>query len=362
MVDKIKYIVNVLIVMLLFATVAIQKDGRIIGYDVKELVLAQDQSKAEEPVEITTSDGVRVINSATLARDVVGFGGRTPVKLYVSDNVVTEIEVAPNAETPSFYQQVLDSPLFDKWIGESLTEIATAQYDAVSGATYTSQAIITNVQRAAQYGSNVAAVSNSPFGSLDFRTVAGLLVILLGAVITLAKIKNKRAILALQVLNVVVLGFWCGSFLSLTTFTSWAANGFNFALSLVSIAVFLVILIMPLLGKKGTYCQMHCPMGSAQELMGRIPSKKLKFGQKTTKFLNSLRYYILAVMLFFMWVGAGFELMNYEVFSAFIIESASVVVLIMAVAFLVLSVFTPRPYCRFVCPTGAILTISQKTK
>ena len=62
------------------------------------------------------------------------------------------------------------------------------------------------------------------------------------------------------------------------------------------------------------------------------------------------------------WCGVDFEIMNYEVFSAFLFDSASVAVLIMAVLFLALSIFTPRPYCRFVCPTGAILTVSQKTK
>ncbi|NLF43947.1 MAG: 4Fe-4S binding protein, partial [Bacteroidales bacterium] len=35
-------------------------------------------------------------------------------------------------------------------------------------------------------------------------------------------------------------------------------------------------------------------------------------------------------------------------------------VLIIGVAFLVLSVFIPKPYCRFVCPTGTLMKFAQK--
>ncbi len=345
----------------MFSVVAIQKDGRLFGTDVLELVSSSD-SNATTPIETISADGVRIINSTELAKDVVGFGGRTPVELHIEHNKISHIEVLPNSETPSFYEQVLESRLLERFIGQSLTDIATTEYDAVSGATYTSQAIINNIQRAAQYAANVTTSNTSPFSALDLKSIAGILVILMGAFLTLARIKNQRLIIVQQVLNVIVLGFWCGSFLSFTTFTSWASNGVNLSLSLVTIFVFIVILIMPLLGKKGTYCSMHCPMGSAQELIGRIPAKKIQFKPKTAKFLNKLRYYILAALLFLMWIGVGFDLMNWEIFSAFVYKSASTGVLLMAACFLLLSVFTPRPYCRFVCPTGAILTISQKTK
>ncbi|MFI3285411.1 MAG: 4Fe-4S binding protein [Rikenellaceae bacterium] len=63
-----------------------------------------------------------------------------------------------------------------------------------------------------------------------------------------------------------------------------------------------------------------------------------------------------------MWLGVGFELMDYEIFSAFIISSASTAVLVMAALFLILSLFIQKPYCRFGCPTGALITMAQKTK
>ncbi len=358
--DRIKYIVNILIVVLLFFAVAIQRDGKILGNDVTTML--ESNNETEEQVDELLSDGTRVIYSSSLAKDIIGFGGRIPLKLYVKDDIIQKVEALPNAETPSFWNEIENSGLLEHWNGKTLAEAASEQVDGVSGATYSAVAVIGNVQRAAQYGANVGASEDSFFANLELKIIIGLLVIILGAFITLKKSKNNTLILVQQILNVVVLGFWCGSFLSLSTFTVWAANGINLSLSLITITMAVVVLLMPLFNRKGSYCHIHCPMGAAQELMGRIPASKLKIKPTVNKFLNKLRYYILWGLLLLMWSGVGFEIMNYEVFSAFVFESASLAVLVMAVLFLALSIFTPRPYCRFICPTGAILTVSQNIK
>ncbi len=362
MMDSIKYVVNILIVALLFAAIAINKDGRVGGVAVADMFRANnDQSEVVAP-DTYSADGVRVINTTSLAKDVVGYGGTTPLNLYVEEGEITRIELLPNSETPSFQDQVVASGLLEKWSNKSLAEAATAQVDIVSGATYTADAIIKNVQRGAQYGASVEATSSNPFAHLNLATLVGILVIVMGAVITLTRPKNKLLTIVQLSLNVVVLGFWCGSFLSLSQFVSWASNGFNLARALLATLLLVVTLVMPLLGRKGSYCHMHCPMGAAQELLGMLPLPKLKLGQKLTRFLNRLRYYILVALLFMMWIGVGFDLMNYEVFSAFILESASPIVLTMALLFLLLSLVVTRPYCRFICPTGALITLAQKSK
>ncbi|MFI3266927.1 MAG: 4Fe-4S binding protein [Rikenellaceae bacterium] len=360
MAERIKYIVNILIVALLVATVAIQRDARIMGHDVDSL-FSQD-SEVEQVVEVVLDDGTRVISSAPLAKDVAGFGGRTPVKLYVKDDVIQKVEVEPNSETPSFFEQVVSSGLLDMWNGLRLSDALALEVDVVSGATYTSVALTGNIARAVQYAANVEAASDGPTLDISFKDIMGVLVILLGVFITLLRPRNKHIMSLYMVLNIVVLGFWCGSFLSLTTLTAWMSNGVNLSFSLVTFTLLCVVIILPLLGKKGSYCQLHCPMGSAQELLSSVPLTKIKINPKATKLLNSLRYYILIVLLFIMWLGVGFDLMNYEVFSAFIFMSASTFVLVMAGVFLLLSLFIHRPYCRFICPTGALITIAQKTK
>ncbi len=366
--DKIKYIVNVLIIAILLATVAIVRDGNLGGHSTKDLVSASSMVEEVEEVERvesaerTEADGTRIINSTYIAKDVIGFGGRTPVELYIKDDKIEKVVFLDNDETPSFFKEVESSNIANVWQGMSLQEAAVASVDAISGATYTSIAIIENVRRAAQYGASVEPQATNVLASIGIKEILGILVLMLGAVLTLLKSKNKLMITIQLLLNVTVLGFWCGSFLSMSTLTSWLANGINLSMSIVTVVMLGIVLVMPLLGRKGSYCHLHCPMGSAQELLGRIPVGKLKLKSSVNKALNNLRYFILIGLLFTMWLGVGFEIMDYEIFSAFIFQSASTIVLVMAVVFLILSIFIPRPYCRFICPTGALITMSQKTK
>ncbi len=359
MVERVKYIVNIVIVTLLFAAVAIVRDGRVAGVEVSTAL--QSEASDDDSYETILADGTRVINSTTLGKDVFGFGGRVPVNVYVKDDVVQSVEVGKNSETPSFLDQVVQTGLLGRWNGETLADVATLSVDGVSGATYTSEAIIENVRRVAQYGANVETQSKNPLSNIGVKDLLGLLVILTGVFLTFYKSHNKLLVPIQLTLNVVVLGFWCGSFLSLATITSWVANGVDLSLSIIPFAMLCVVIVLPLLGKKGSYCHLHCPMGSAQELIGRVPMTKIKIAPRVNKFLNNLRYYILASLLFMMWLGVGLELMDYEIFSAFIISSASTTVLIMAALFLILSLFITKPYCRFICPTGALITMSQRS-
>ncbi len=358
--ERIKYIVNIVIIALLLGAVAISKDDRVAGTPIDELGKHKEsvveEKMSQNPVEQILRDGTLVIDSKTLASDVIGFGGQTPVKLYVNDGIIERVEVAENSETPSFLEMLTDKDFYNTWDGMTLEEAATKSVDAISGATYSSNAITRNVQSAAQYGANVDAAHINPFSHFGLKDIIGVLVILLGMAISFIRPKNRAWEWIQMVLNVVVLGFWCCSFISLSQLVAWAANGVTVSLSAL---LLIVVIVMPLLGRRGSYCHLLCPMGSAQQLLGALPLPKLKIGVEATKFLNNLRYYILVALLFMMWLGVGFDLMNYEIFSAFLLDAASTAVLIMAAIFLLLSIFIPRPYCRFACPTGALITMSQ---
>ena len=54
--------------------------------------------------------------------------------------------------------------------------------------------------------------------------------------------------------------------------------------------------------------------------------------------------------------------MDYEVFSAFVFQTASAFVLVLGIVVVVLSLFVPRPYCRFVCPTGTLLRLAENRR
>ncbi len=367
MTDRLKYILNIVIIALLLGAVTIRRDGSVFGQKVEDIATMCSGSNGSQEVETKgperkrNHDDIRVINSSTLAEDVVGFGGATPVEVYIRGEIIEKVVFLDNVETPSYMAMVVESGLQDKWNGMPLTEATTATFDGVSGATYSYNALVQNVQRAAAYALKIEKPAPKSFlADIGIKEVVGLLVLLFGVVLTFVKRKNKGLVIVGQVLNVAILGFWCGSFLSMTSFLAWVSNGINLSVAIVTIAMLVITIVMPLFGKKGTYCQLHCPMGSAQELMSLVPIKKVKIPQQLAKFLNSLRYYILITLLTIMWLGVGFELIDYEIFSAFMVDTASTFVLVLGIVFLLLSLVMPRPYCRMICPTGALLTMSQK--
>ena len=68
------------------------------------------------------------------------------------------------------------------------------------------------------------------------------------------------------------------------------------------------------------------------------------------------------VLLCLLWAGWGASWIDYEIFTAFIVNSASWAVIGTGIGFVLLSVFIPRPFCRFVCPTGSILKLQISKK
>lgn len=90
----------------------------------------------------------RVIDTSNTCRSIRGFRGPVPLRIHVSGNVITKIEALPNQETPAYFKKVTDSGLLKKWNGKTLKQAATMKVDAVSGATYSSRAVIRTVQKA----------------------------------------------------------------------------------------------------------------------------------------------------------------------------------------------------------------------
>ena len=86
--------------------------------------------------------------------------------------------------------------------------------DGVTGATYSSNAIIANMKLGLQYASKNVK-ETSLFDKLDLRakTIIGFIVVLMAAIIPLL-VKDRRYRIFQLLLNFVVLGLWGGTFLS----------------------------------------------------------------------------------------------------------------------------------------------------
>lgn len=104
----------------------------------------------EGDTTMTKEDGIYVVNTTELGKDVEGYNGPTPLKVYINKNKVERIEFLKSMESPKYYAKVKKA-LMDKWNGLKVKEAQTLQVDAVTGATFSSEAVIQNVQLALDY-------------------------------------------------------------------------------------------------------------------------------------------------------------------------------------------------------------------
>jgi len=101
------------------------------------------------PILTTLEDGTVKINTTSLCSDVTGYEDTTPVEILVKDGKVIEVNALANKETPRFFEAA--KTVLTKFVGKSVKQASTMKLDAVSGATYSSEALITNVQEGLSY-------------------------------------------------------------------------------------------------------------------------------------------------------------------------------------------------------------------
>lgn len=99
---------------------------------------------------MTKENGVYIVNTTTLTQDVIGYNGTTPLKIYIKNDKIQKIEALPNEETPRFFDMV-KADLLNKWNGMTVKQASEAKVDAVTGATYSSNAVKENVRAGLDY-------------------------------------------------------------------------------------------------------------------------------------------------------------------------------------------------------------------
>jgi electron transport complex protein RnfG len=99
---------------------------------------------------MTKENGMYVINTTTLGKNVTGYVSTTPLKIYIKKNKVEKIEALKNEETPKYFAKVKKG-LLDKWNGLKVNEAQKKEVDGVTGATFSSDAVKENVKLGLEY-------------------------------------------------------------------------------------------------------------------------------------------------------------------------------------------------------------------
>ena len=107
-------------------------------------------SFVQDDSPISEEQGMTVINTTTLCANVKGYMDVVPVKIYIKDGKIDKVKPLPNAETPKYWAMIKKNML-SKWEGMEVKKAAKAKVDAVTGATFSSKALLKNVQTGCDY-------------------------------------------------------------------------------------------------------------------------------------------------------------------------------------------------------------------
>lgn len=357
--QRLKMAVTLLTCALILAAVAIQRNGTLLGHElVRKVELSADTSLVR-----VAGDEI-IINSAPVGGNIIGYAGSIPLVITVRDGVIEAIEPCENDETPRFFSRV-EEGLLPQWIGTPLEDVADKEVDGITGATYSSDAtnetIKTAVAAALEEVEGISAAQGvlSP-ATFTFSAKNVILLLVILAVMILPLFVRSKVYRYIQLaLNVIVLGLWCGTFLSYSLFANYLSNGVNLWKSLPWLLLLVAAFIYPYFGKKSYYCTWICPLGSLQVLVGKTIRYKIPMSPSLVKALTVFRDSLWFVLMLVMCAGIYSDWMNYELFSAFLFRNAGTAVIVAAVVFVLLSLVVNRPYCRFVCPTGTLFQVAQ---
>ena len=95
-------------------------------------------------------DGTYVINTTTLAKDVDGYVGPTPVEVYIKKNKIVKVVMLKSQETPKYNARV-KKEMLPSYENKKIVKGKAVEVDGVTQATFTSNAVKENVKRALEY-------------------------------------------------------------------------------------------------------------------------------------------------------------------------------------------------------------------
>jgi len=305
-----------------------------------------------------------VVRTQPHCRDIIGYCGVTDAMVVLDPNwKILGIKVHASDDTKEHVGDVVtDRRFLKKWNGMSWDTAADlnlkqAGIEGVSGATMTSMAIAQSVKARLQLSRG--EIAERPALRLGWRDWGMLVVIGAASIMAFGKPAwRHRWKRPYQIALIVYVGFISGDLLAQTLFAGWARAGVPWSTAPGLVLLGAAALLVPWFSRKPLYCHHICPHGAAQELIGRYrPARfNVTLSAGVVRGLEYLPYALLLFTLVIALLAPPFDLAGIEPFHAYLFKSAGWATLAIAGIGLIASFFVPQAYCRFGCPTGALLT------
>jgi NosR/NirI family transcriptional regulator, nitrous oxide reductase regulator len=195
--------------------------------------------------------------------------------------------------------------------------------------------------------------------TMEYVDLSVLLAVLAFTTWLVLKKRSRNWIFWVAVFSLIYFGFYRnGCICSVGAVQNLALSLFTetYAISLTVLAFFIFPLLLTLFAGR-IFCASACPLGVIQDLVIVKPMKLSPWLQKT---LGLFPFIYLGFAILYAATGTDFIICRYDPFVGIFRLGAEFHMIILGISFLLIGMFVARPYCRFVCPYGALLNIGSR--
>ncbi len=188
----------------------------------------------------------------------------------------------------------------------------------------------------------------------------GLLLIALSLASYFALVsRSRKHLLILSIASLVWFGFvrqGCVCSVGSTQNVAQAVFDAKFAIPLGVLAFFVLPLIFTLFFGR-TFCAAVCPLGAAQEV---VAVRSIKVPRWLDHALGLFPFIYLGAAVLFAATGTAYIICQYDPIVPFFRFNGNVNMLVLGSCVMLMSLFVGRPYCRYICPYGALLSLLSR--
>lgn len=281
---------------------------------------------------------------------------------------VKDLEILRHKETPSFLQKVLKKGLLENLEDSHFTSSFAPEdgIDVVTGATYTSEAII----ECAKLGSRHIAdhelgmevpVEEAPGFSIGIPEITLILLYVVALLGVYTSFKNKKLLRWLTMLtSLIILGFWFSVPLTLSRINvfllGYWPDWHNMLFWYILVIGFFLVLIIT---RKNIYCTWICPLGCIQDGLGLVGNARPRFSVKVNRITRWIQRGVAWMAILLALYFRTPVKVNYEIFGVSLSLTGATYLFIMTGIFFIASLFIKRPWCNYLCPITPVADLMQ---
>jgi ferredoxin len=173
------------------------------------------------------------------------------------------------------------------------------------------------------------------------------------------KRRSRNGLVILSLVTLAYFGFWrrgCVCAIGSIQNVALGITDASYAVPLAVVALFTLPLVVTLVWGRG-FCAGVCPHGAIQDL---VLVKPLKVPAWLDEILRILPWIYLALAVLLAATDSLFIICRFDPFVGIFRMAGPRGMLITGAALLLVSMFVGRPYCRYLCPYGALLGVAAR--